>query len=73
VNEGLNIFLISLFCDIVKNDPYILKVVKKIPNNFFHYQLWFLPSVFCKICSLEEIDSHRITPTHNPKIEDYIR
>jgi hypothetical protein len=28
-------FLVPTFCEIVKNDPYILKMVKKNPINFF--------------------------------------
>jgi hypothetical protein len=34
-------FLVPTFCEIVKNDPYILKMVKKI-HKFFRYQEWFI-------------------------------
>jgi hypothetical protein len=27
---GLNMFLVPTFCEIIKNSPYILKIVKKI-------------------------------------------
>jgi hypothetical protein len=45
INQGLNIFLVSTFCEIVKNCPYILKMVKKI-HKFFSYQEWSIPAVF---------------------------
>jgi hypothetical protein len=32
---GLNMFLVSTFCGIVKNGPYILKMVKKNHISFF--------------------------------------
>jgi hypothetical protein len=32
-NKGLNMFLVPTFCEIIKNGPYILKMVQKNPEN----------------------------------------
>jgi hypothetical protein len=34
-------FLVPTFYDIIKNSPYILKMVKKYPIIFFRYQVCF--------------------------------
>jgi hypothetical protein len=39
-------FLVLIFCEIVKNGPYILKMVKKKSHKFSRYQEWSIPSVF---------------------------
>jgi hypothetical protein len=45
-------FLIPTFCEIVKNGPYNLKMVKIIPISFFCYQEWSIPSIFSTECLL---------------------
>jgi hypothetical protein len=38
-------FLVPIFCEIVKNGPYIKNGQKK-SHKFFRYQEWFIPYVF---------------------------
>jgi hypothetical protein len=46
LKKELNMFLVPTFCGIVKNAPYIIKMVKKKSHKFFRYQEWSIPPVF---------------------------